>query len=49
MFFCLIGHLLFGFQDFQGVGASIFIETSHIGDLGLTLTRADHVIVVDPT
>jgi len=49
MFFCLIGHLLFGFQDFQeGVGAPIFLLTSQVGGLGLTLTRADRVIVVDP-
>ncbi|KAK7831056.1 protein chromatin remodeling 24 [Quercus suber] len=36
-------------QDFQkGVGASIFLLTSRVGGLGLTLTRADRVIVVDP-
>ncbi|KAJ1387805.1 SNF2-related, N-terminal domain [Sesbania bispinosa] len=36
-------------NDFQeGVGASIFLLTSQVGGLGLTLTRADRVIVVDP-
>nr|XP_023896655.1 protein CHROMATIN REMODELING 24-like isoform X3 [Quercus suber] len=36
-------------NDFQiGVGASIFLLTSQVGDLGLMLTRADRVIVVDP-
>nr|XP_023897089.1 protein CHROMATIN REMODELING 24 [Quercus suber] len=36
-------------NDFQkGVGASIFLLTSRVGGLGLTLTRADRVIVVDP-
>ncbi|KAL2342897.1 hypothetical protein Fmac_004182 [Flemingia macrophylla] len=36
-------------QDFQeGVGAPIFLLTSQVGGLGLTLTRADRVIVVDP-
>ncbi|GMY12529.1 protein CHROMATIN REMODELING 24 isoform X1 [Fagus crenata] len=32
----------------EGVGASIFLLTSQVGGLGLTLTRADRVIVVDP-
>lgn len=37
------------FQDFQeGHGASIFLLTSQVGGLGLTLTKADRVIVVDP-
>lgn len=37
------------FQDFQeGRGASIFLLTSQVGGLGLTLTKADRVIVVDP-
>ncbi|GLT25101.1 hypothetical protein SLA2020_002530 [Shorea laevis] len=36
-------------NDFQeGVGAPIFLLTSLVGGLGLTLTRADRVIVVDP-
>ncbi|KAK7831062.1 protein chromatin remodeling 24, partial [Quercus suber] len=36
-------------QDFQeGVGAPIFLLTSQVGGLGLTLTKADRVIVVDP-
>ncbi|KAL0543614.1 hypothetical protein IC582_018714 [Cucumis melo] len=36
-------------NDFQeGRGASIFLLTSQVGGLGLTLTRADRVIVVDP-
>ncbi|KAL5993085.1 Phosphoinositide phosphatase sac1 [Asimina triloba] len=36
-------------NDFQeGKGASIFLLTSQVGGLGLTLTRADRVIVVDP-
>ncbi|XP_062149491.1 protein CHROMATIN REMODELING 24 isoform X2 [Alnus glutinosa] len=36
-------------SDFQeGVGAPIFLLTSQVGGLGLTLTRADRVIVVDP-
>ncbi|XP_027916383.1 protein CHROMATIN REMODELING 24 isoform X1 [Vigna unguiculata] len=36
-------------NDFQeGVGAPIFLLTSQVGGLGLTLTRADRVIVVDP-
>ncbi|KAK7318422.1 hypothetical protein RJT34_03122 [Clitoria ternatea] len=36
-------------DDFQeGVGAPIFLLTSQVGGLGLTLTRADRVIVVDP-
>ncbi|XP_015891171.3 protein CHROMATIN REMODELING 24 [Ziziphus jujuba] len=36
-------------NDFQdGIGASIFLLTSQVGGLGLTLTRADRVIVVDP-
>ncbi|KAF5960680.1 hypothetical protein HYC85_001889 [Camellia sinensis] len=36
-------------NDFQeGVGAPIFLLTSQVGGLGLTLTKADRVIVVDP-
>ncbi|XP_050205526.1 protein CHROMATIN REMODELING 24-like isoform X2 [Mercurialis annua] len=36
-------------DDFQkGVGAPIFLLTSQVGGLGLTLTKADRVIVVDP-
>lgn len=36
-------------NDFQeGRGAPIFLLTSQVGGLGLTLTRADRVIVVDP-
>lgn len=36
-------------NDFQeGIGAPIFLLTSQVGGLGLTLTRADRVIVVDP-
>ncbi|KAK6922790.1 Helicase, C-terminal [Dillenia turbinata] len=36
-------------NDFQeGIGASIFLLTSQVGGLGLTLTKADRVIVVDP-
>ncbi|GAA0156845.1 damaged DNA-binding protein [Lithospermum erythrorhizon] len=36
-------------NDFQeGRGASIFLLTSQVGGLGLTLTNADRVIVVDP-
>lgn len=36
-------------NDFQeGHGASIFLLTSQVGGLGLTLTKADRVIVVDP-
>lgn len=36
-------------NDFQeGFGAPIFLLTSQVGGLGLTLTRADRVIVVDP-
>lgn len=36
-------------QEFQeGCGAPIFLLTSQVGGLGLTLTRADRVIVVDP-
>lgn len=35
-------------QDFQGGGAPIFLLTSQVGGLGLTLTKADRVIVVDP-
>ncbi|XP_021891401.1 protein CHROMATIN REMODELING 24-like [Carica papaya] len=34
------------FQD--GNGAPIFLLTSQVGGLGLTLTKADRVIVVDP-
>ncbi|CAM8901164.1 unnamed protein product [Rhodiola kirilowii] len=34
------------FQD--GVGGPIFLLTSQVGGLGLTLTKADRVIVVDP-
>lgn len=30
------------------MGAPIFLLTSQVGGLGLTLTRADRVIVVDP-
>ncbi|KAL7608695.1 hypothetical protein Lser_V15G14091 [Lactuca serriola] len=36
-------------HDFQeGVGAPIFLLTTRVGGLGLTLTKADRVIVVDP-
>ncbi|KAI3829136.1 hypothetical protein L1987_03252 [Smallanthus sonchifolius] len=36
-------------NDFQeGVGAPIFLLTSQVGGLGLTLTKADRVIVADP-
>ncbi|KAL6980893.1 Protein CHROMATIN REMODELING 24 [Sarracenia purpurea var. burkii] len=36
-------------DDFQeGTGGPIFLLTSQVGGLGLTLTRADRVIVVDP-
>ncbi|KAK7358796.1 hypothetical protein VNO77_00735 [Canavalia gladiata] len=36
-------------NEFQeGVGAPIFLLTSQVGGLGLTLTRADRVIVADP-
>ncbi|KAJ6929201.1 protein CHROMATIN REMODELING 24 [Populus alba x Populus x berolinensis] len=36
-------------SDFQeGNGAPIFLLTSQVGGLGLTLTKADRVIVVDP-
>ncbi|XP_010911175.1 SNF2 domain-containing protein ENL1 [Elaeis guineensis] len=36
-------------KDFQeGAGAPIFLLTSQVGGLGLTLTKADRVIVVDP-
>ncbi|KAL3537631.1 hypothetical protein ACH5RR_000997, partial [Cinchona calisaya] len=36
-------------NDFQeGRGASIFLLTTQVGGLGLTLTKADRVIVVDP-
>ncbi|KAH0463984.1 hypothetical protein IEQ34_006770 [Dendrobium chrysotoxum] len=36
-------------KDFQeGCGAPIFLLTSQVGGLGLTLTKADRVIVVDP-
>ncbi|GAB4855701.1 hypothetical protein Ancab_024343 [Ancistrocladus abbreviatus] len=36
-------------NDFQeGHGAPIFLLTSQVGGLGLTLTNADRVIVVDP-
>ncbi|XP_039138564.1 protein CHROMATIN REMODELING 24 [Dioscorea cayenensis subsp. rotundata] len=36
-------------KDFQeGLGAPIFLLTSQVGGLGLTLTKADRVIVVDP-
>ncbi|KAK1324233.1 DNA repair and recombination protein RAD54 [Acorus calamus] len=36
-------------NDFQnGRGAQIFLLTSQVGGLGLTLTKADRVIVVDP-
>lgn len=36
-------------EDFQeGNGAPIFLLTSQVGGIGLTLTRADRVIVVDP-
>ncbi|GKD33613.1 SNF2-related, N-terminal domain-containing protein [Tanacetum coccineum] len=34
------------FQD--GVGATIFLLTSQVGGFGLTLTKADRVILVDP-
>ncbi|KAJ0961513.1 hypothetical protein J5N97_001857 [Dioscorea zingiberensis] len=37
-----------GIEDFQeGSGAPIFLLTSQVGGLGLTLTKADRVIVVD--
>lgn len=37
------------FQEFQsGHVAPIFLLTSQVGGLGLTLTKADRVIVVDP-
>lgn len=32
----------------EGIGAPIFLLTSQVGGLGLTLTKADRVIVVDP-
>ncbi|KAF6162446.1 hypothetical protein GIB67_017334, partial [Kingdonia uniflora] len=35
-------------QDFQEDGAPIFLLTSQVGGLGLTLTKADRAIVVDP-
>ncbi|ONK56252.1 uncharacterized protein A4U43_C10F5680 [Asparagus officinalis] len=36
-------------KEFQeGSGAPIFLLTSQVGGLGLTLTKADRVIVVDP-
>ncbi|KAM0847690.1 hypothetical protein ACQ4PT_054849 [Festuca glaucescens] len=36
-------------QDFQeGLGAQIFLLTTKVGGLGLTLTKAARVIVVDP-
>ncbi|KAF6172846.1 hypothetical protein GIB67_035400 [Kingdonia uniflora] len=35
-------------EDFQEDGAPIFLLTSQVGGLGLTLTKADCVIVVDP-
>ncbi|KAJ8769138.1 hypothetical protein K2173_000913 [Erythroxylum novogranatense] len=36
-------------NEFQeGAGASIFLLTSQVGGLGLTLTKADRVIVADP-
>ncbi|XP_065875193.1 protein CHROMATIN REMODELING 24 isoform X2 [Euphorbia lathyris] len=36
-------------NDFQeGIGAPVFLLTSQVGGLGLTLTKADRVIVVDP-
>ncbi|OMO56201.1 SNF2-related protein [Corchorus olitorius] len=36
-------------NEFQeGIGAPIFLLTSQVGGLGLTLTKADRVIVVDP-
>ncbi|CAI0428080.1 unnamed protein product [Linum tenue] len=36
-------------NDFQeGIGAPIFLLTSQVGGLGLTLTKADRVIVADP-
>ncbi|XP_073270595.1 protein CHROMATIN REMODELING 24-like isoform X2 [Primulina huaijiensis] len=36
-------------KDFQeGRGAPIFLLTSQVGGLGLTLTNADRVIVIDP-
>ncbi|GKG01102.1 protein chromatin remodeling 24, partial [Tanacetum coccineum] len=34
------------FQD--GVGATMFLLTSQVGDFRLTLTKADRVILVDP-
>uniref|UniRef100_A0A1D1Y0H2 DNA excision repair protein ERCC-6-like n=1 Tax=Anthurium amnicola TaxID=1678845 RepID=A0A1D1Y0H2_9ARAE len=35
-------------KDFQSGKAPIFLLTSQVGGLGLTLTKADRVIVVDP-
>lgn len=40
--------LLFHKQDFQAGAAPIFLLTSRVGGLGLTLTRADRVIIADP-
>ena len=41
--------VIFHNQEFQeGRGAPIFLLTSQVGGLGLTLTMADRVIVVDP-
>lgn len=46
--FPVISRVLF-FQDFQeGTEPTIFLLTSQVGGLGLTLTNADRVIVVDP-
>ncbi|AET04783.2 chromatin remodeling complex subunit [Medicago truncatula] len=43
------GTTIFKYVDFQDVaGPPIFLLTSKVGGIGLTLTRADRVIVVDP-
>ncbi|KAI6681232.1 hypothetical protein NL676_035113 [Syzygium grande] len=43
---CRSWHVVKDFQE--GIGAPIFLLTSQVGGLGLTLTKADRVIVVDP-
>lgn len=49
IFYAVLFSISFYSQDFQeGVGAPIFLLTSQVGGLGLTLTKADRVIVVDP-
>ncbi|CAH1413782.1 unnamed protein product [Lactuca virosa] len=35
-------------QNYQGIGAPIFLLTPQVAGLGLTLTKADRVIVDDP-